>query len=65
MSLFSAVRKIVAKVNEHTEFLKGVNEDFNGVLDRLDALEAAVDVSEKSLSEEAGEDKDKDLELED
>lgn len=60
MSLLSAVKKVVAKVNEHIEDFKGVQVDIDELYDRVIALEGGEKEEEptpgapESSSEEEG-----------
>ena len=39
MSVFSTIKGLVDKINEHTRLLKDYNEDIEEILDRLDVLD--------------------------
>ena len=39
MSVYSVIKSLVAKVNEHSEYIKESDEELTDILDRLDLLE--------------------------
>ena len=46
MSIFSVVKSLIGKVNEHTQLLKDYNADIEDILDRLEALDEEVKAAE-------------------
>lgn len=64
MSILSAVKKLVSKVNEHTDDLRNVDTDINELYDRVIALEGK-DKESLPSGESASSSEEEDLKLED
>ena len=47
MSVFSTIKGLVDKINEHTRLLKDYNEDIEEILNRLDDLDEEVKEAEE------------------
>ena len=47
MSVFSTIKGLVDKINEHTRLLKDYNEDIEEILNRLDDLDEELTEAEE------------------